>query len=163
MVGAVSLVLVLRVLFVGGLGRPTRIFFVIKDRVFIIGRSRQLLILLVQEGHPVHCVARHCLVLVVVIDIDPAAVWLRRRDLLLGLLQGHIGLAFLDLVEELGPFFLALGLRLPVHVDPSSCSTSLVLADCIWGITLLTHWWRACLQDSYGVLRIWLAAAMHGS
>ena len=91
------------------------------------------------------------------IDINPAAIRLRWRNLLLGLLQRHIRLAFLDLMKELRPFILAMHVRLPVLMNSTTSSTMLVLIDCIWRITLLTYWWRACLQYRYG---IFLSSAM---
>ena len=79
----------------------------VHDGVFIIGGSCQLLILLVQEGHPVYCVAS--LVLVVLIEIDPIVIGLCRGcNLLFTFLQGYVRLSFLDLVQELGPFFVIL-------------------------------------------------------
>lgn len=129
----------------------------IKDGVFIIGRSCQLLSLLVQEGHTVDRVARHCLVLVVLIEVDPVGVLLSRGSLRLGFLQGHIRLALLDLVEELGPFLLAVRLLVPVNLDPTTCSAASLEVDSIWRVALLAYRWRGRLQDRYGVL---LASAM---
>ena len=156
-VGTISLILVLCILFKGSLGRPSRVIFVIKDRIFIVGRRRQLLILLVEERYSVNRVSRHCLVLVIMIEINPATILLRWRNLLLRLLQRHIRLAFLNLMEELRPFILAMHLRLPILMNSTSSSTSLLLVDCIWRVTLLTYWWRACLQYRYC---IFLSSAM---
>ena len=56
----------------------------------------------------------------VLIEIDPVVVLLCRGcNLLFAFLQGHVGLSFLDLVEELGPFFLALGLLFFANLDPA--------------------------------------------
>ena len=157
MVSTVSIVLVLHTFILGRLGGPTRIFFVVKDWVFIIGGRGQLLILLVEEGHPVYCVASP--ILMVLIEIDSSVVLLRCGcGFLFGFLQRHIWLAFLYLMKILGPFFLTVGLLFSANLDSTGSCSSTRLVRCIWRITLLTNRWRASLQDRYS---IFLTATVH--